>query len=894
MLHQDRNHQWVYSFEEGNASMKTLLGGKGANVAEMRDIGLPVPPGFVVSTESCTAYQAYQRQFPEGMWTQVQANLAEVEAQTGKVFGSAENPLLVSVRSGAAISMPGMMDTILNLGLNDETVAGLAKRTGNPRFAYDAYRRFITMFANVVMDVNIEKFDRVLNRYKAQTRSGADTDLTVEQLQEIVATYKTIIFSERHGESFPQDPPTQLRMAISAVFDSWNNQRAIDYRRVHHIPDEIGTAVTVQSMVFGNMGWDCGTGVAFTRHPSTGEPIMFGEFLLNAQGEDVVAGIRTPKPIAELEAELPDVFAQFQTITQQLETHYGDMQDIEFTIENNKLYLLQTRTGKRTGAAAVRIAVDMVAEGMIDQRTALLRVDGNQIDQLLHPMIDPSAEIDLLTQGLPASPGAATGRICFTPEEAEEQAKKGPVILVRHETSPDDFNGMLVAKAVLTARGGMTSHAAVVARGMGKPCVVGAGELHIDAEEGFLHVNNVALRSGKWITIDGSTGRVINGKVPTVQPELDNYFNTLMAWADERRVLQVRANADSGRDAAVARRFGAEGIGLCRTEHMFFDKERLAIMREMILAESRSKREEALERLLPIQKRDFMAIFREMDGLPVTVRLLDPPLHEFLPDAKVLYTELVELKLKLKKAKSLKKTDAILKTIYEKEQLMAQVEQLHETNPMLGHRGCRLGMVYPEVTTMQTRALMAAACEVHTEGVVVKPEIMIPLVSISAELQSQRAIVQSVADGVLGEYGIQIDYQIGTMIELPRAAITADQIAKHADFFSFGTNDLTQTTYGLSRDDSARFLSHYISNKVMPNDPFRVLDQAGVGKIVEIGLQKGRQTKPDLKIGICGEHGGEPSSIDFCHRIGMDYVSCSPFRVPIARLAAAQSALAHV
>ena len=892
MLHQDRTHQWVYSFEEGNASMKTLLGGKGANVAEMSDIGLPVPPGFVVSTEACTVYQTYQRQFPEGMWSQVQAALEGVEEQTGKGFGSAENPLLVSVRSGAAVSMPGMMDTILNLGLNDDTVKSLATRTGNPRFAYDAYRRFITMFANVVMDVDIAKFERVLNRFKAQTASGADTDLTVEQLKEIVETYKTIIFSERHGESFPQDPLAQLRMAISAVFDSWNNQRAIDYRRVHRIPDDIGTAVTVQSMVFGNMGWDCGTGVAFTRHPSTGEPAMFGEYLLNAQGEDVVAGIRTPKPIAELESELPEVFQQFQTITQQLESHYGDMQDIEFTIENNKLYLLQTRTGKRTGAAAVRIAVDMVEEGMIDQRTALLRVDGNQIDQLLHPMIDPSAEIDLLTQGLPASPGAATGRICFTPEEAEARSQKDPVILVRHETSPDDFNGMLVAEAVLTARGGMTSHAAVVARGMGKPCVAGAGELHIDEEEGYLHINNVSLRSGKWITVDGSTGRVINGKVPTVQPELDQYFSKLMSWADETRKLQVRANADSGRDAAVARNFGAEGIGLCRTEHMFFEKERLDIMREMILAESRSEREEALERLLPIQKRDFMAIFREMDGLPVTIRLLDPPLHEFLPDARGLYTEIIELKLKLKRAKSLKKMDAILKTIFEKEQLMAQVDRLHESNPMLGHRGCRLGMVYPEVTTMQARAIIAAACEVQADGVVVKPEIMIPLVSVSAELAAQRAVVKQVADSTMGEYGISIDYQIGTMIELPRAALTADQIAEHADFFSFGTNDLTQTTFGLSRDDSARFLSHYISNKVIPNDPFRVLDQSGVGQIVEIGLQKGRQTKSDLKIGICGEHGGEPSSIEFCHRIGMNYVSCSPFRVPIARLAAAQAALA--
>ena len=891
MLYENREHQWVYSFEQGNASMKALLGGKGANVAEMTDIGLPVPPGFTITTEACTAYQDYSRQFPEGMWSQVQEALRAVEESTGKCFGSAENPLLVSVRSGAAVSMPGMMDTVLNLGLNDETVEGLAALTGNPRFAYDAYRRFITMFASVVMDVKIEKFDRVLNRYKAQTTSGADTDLSVEQLQEIVATYKTVIFSERHGDSFPQDPLTQLRMAISAVFESWNNERAIAYRRVHRIADDIGTAVNVQSMVFGNMGWDCGTGVAFTRNPSTGEAVMYGEFLLNAQGEDVVAGIRTPKPIAELAKDMPTAFAQFQQITKQLESHYQDMQDIEFTIEKGKLYLLQTRTGKRTGAAAVRVAVEMVEEGMIDQRTALMRVDGGQIDQLLHPMIDPSAEIDLLTQGLPASPGAATGRLCFTPAEAEKYSEKGRVILVRHETSPDDFNGMLVSEAVLTARGGMTSHAAVVARGMGKPCVVGAEALEIDEEEGYLHVSGVELRRGDWLTIDGSTGRVIRGKVPTVQPELDAHFQTLMSWADEARTLQVRANADNGRDAAVARGYGAEGIGLCRTEHMFFEKERLASMREMILAGTRAEREEALDRLLPIQKNDFKAIFRAMDGLPVTIRLLDPPLHEFLPDATALHVELVELKLKLQKVKTYKKLDATLKQIYEKEQLMAQVERLHESNPMLGHRGCRLGMVYPEVTMMQARAIIAAACEVQVEGIVVTPEIMIPLVSMATELQTQRAVVKEVADRVIGEYGLQLDYHIGTMIELPRAAMTADEIAEHADFFSFGTNDLTQTTFGLSRDDSARFLSHYITHKVMPSDPFRVLDQGGVGKIVQTGVEKGRQTKPKLKVGICGEHGGEPSSIDFCHRIGMNYVSCSPFRVPIARLAAAQSAL---
>ena len=871
--------------------MKALLGGKGANVAEMTDIGLPVPPGFTISTQACTAYVDYQRQFPEGMWTQAREALQAVEAQTGKVFGSAENPLLVSVRSGAAVSMPGMMDTVLNLGLNDQTVEGLAKLTGNPRFAYDSYRRFITMFANVVMGVDAEKFERVLERFKTRTSGGGDTDLSVEQLREIVETFKRVIFAERHGESFPQDPFDQLRMSISAVFDSWNNQRAVDYRRIHRIPDEIGTAVNIQSMVFGNMGWESGTGVAFTRNPSTGEPGIFGEFLMNAQGEDVVAGIRTPKPIAELVEEMPEAYAQFLSITERLETHYLDMQDIEFTIENGKLWLLQTRTGKRTGAAAVRIAVDMFEEGMIDRRTALMRVDGSQIDQLLHPMIDPSAEVTVLTQGLPASPGAATGRIYFDPEEAEAKSAKHPVILVRHETSPDDFSGMAAAEAVLTARGGMTSHAAVVARGMGKPCVVGAGDLQLDLDGGYVHINETVVRRGDWMTVDGSTGRVLKGKVPSVQPELDRYFHTLMEWADEMRVLKIRANADNAIDARVARDYGAEGIGLCRTEHMFFGEERLAIMREMILAENRADREAALERLLPIQKNDFLKIFRTMDGLPVTIRLLDPPLHEFLPNLEHLQTELAELKLSMQGAKSFKKLDGLLKQVYEKEHLFKQVERLREENPMLGHRGCRLGLVYPEVTTMQTRAIFQAACEAQVEGVNVIPEVMIPLVSIAAELEHQRRVVESVAESVVGEYGLELAYQIGTMIELPRAALTANQIAQHADFFSFGTNDLTQTTFGLSRDDSGRFLPHYINNKVMTHDPFQVLDQTGVGEMVKIGVERGRETSPGLKTGVCGEHGGEPSSIGFFHKIGMNYVSCSPFRVPIARLAAAQAAL---
>ncbi len=891
MTNSDNAYKWIYLFNEGNASMRNLLGGKGANIAEMTEIGLPVPPGFTISTQACINYQENQRHFPEGMWTQTRAALQQVEAQTGRGFGSATSPLLVSVRSGSPVSMPGMMDTILNLGLNDQTVQGLASETNDPRFAYDSYRRFISMFANVVMEVKLEKFERILERFKTQTTGGNDTDLSVEQLKEIVDIYKNIIFSERHGEMFPQDPYDQLRMAISAVFNSWNNQRAIDYRRIHRISDQLGTAVNIQSMVFGNMSWNSGTGVAFTRDPSTGEPKLYGEFLLNAQGEDVVAGIRTPKPIVELQKDLPDAFKQFQQVSKQLEHHYLDMQDIEFTIEKGKLYILQTRVGERTGAAAVRIAVEMCNENMIDQSTALQRVKGEHLDQLLHPMIDPAAPVNILTQGLPASPGAASGRICFTPEEAQRMSEHQKVILVRHETSPDDFNGMMISEAVVTARGGMTSHAAVVARGMGKPCVVGAEDIEIDMDEGFLHVNGVDLRSGEWITVEGSSGRVIAGQVPMIQPELDQYYQHLMQWADERRTLKVRANADNAQDASTARGFGAEGIGLCRTEHMFFGEERLAIMREMILAETRAARESALDKLLPIQRNDFKEIFQTMDGLPVTIRLLDPPLHEFLPDSHSLHMELVELKLKLQKSDSFKDIDGILKQIYEKEQLLAKVENLHEANPMLGHRGCRLGLVYPEVTAMQAKAIIEAACEMQIEGIIVKPELMIPLVSMDTELEHQRAVVKQVADRVIGQYGLKLDYQIGTMIELPRAALTANKIAEHADFFSFGTNDLTQSTCGFSRDDSSRFISHYINSKIMPNDPFRVLDQEGVGQLLTLGVERGRQTKPQLKTGICGEHGGEPSSIAFCHSTGIDYVSCSPFRVPIARLAAAQAAI---
>ena len=892
MLYEKRDHKWVYLFEEGNSGMKKLLGGKGANVAEMAQVGLPVPPGFIITTEACNAYSQYERQFPEGMWSQSRAALEDLEIKTEKTFGSDDNPLLVSVRSGAAVSMPGMMDTVLNLGLNDETVTGLAQLSGSPRFALDAYRRFIAMFGHIVMGVATEKFDRVLERFKAQTAGGRDTDLSEAQLEEVIAAYKRIIFADRHGDEFPQDPYEQLRMAIAAVFDSWNGRRAVDYRRVHRIPDDLGTAVNVQAMVFGNLGWDSGTGVAFTRNPSTGEKKVFGEYLLNAQGEDVVAGIRTPQAIHKLAEELPGVYRQLEEITQRLELHYQDMQDIEFTVEQGKLWMLQTRTGKRTGAAAVRIAVDMESEGVIDRKTAVLRVDPNQLDQLLHPTVDPGAEMTLLTTGLPASPGAAAGRVVLDPDDAVESVGNGDaVILVRHETSPDDFHGMVAAEAILTARGGMTSHAAVVARGMGKPCVVGADAINIDYEEGYFHVNGQEVRRGDWITLDGATGQILLGRVPTRQPELGEDFHTLMDWADGLRRLKVRANADTGHDAETARRFGAEGIGLCRTEHMFFGDARLAIMREMILADGLAARKAALDKLLPVQRADFLEIFRAMNGLPVTIRLLDPPLHEFLPNFDELQAELYEMKLKLQQATSFVQIDQLLRQVWEKEQLMRRVEQLREANPMLGHRGCRLGLVYPEVTEMQTRAIFEAACKAQGEGVSVEPEVMIPLVATETELAHQRAIVESVAEAVVGENGMTLEYSVGTMIELPRAALTAGRIAEHADFFSFGTNDLTQTTFGLSRDDSGRFLSHYIQEKYLPEDPFQVLDQAGVGELVQIGVERGRRTRPDLKIGICGEHGGEPRSVAFCHSIGLDYVSCSPFRVPIARLAAAQATL---
>src|SRR5688572_22138098 len=857
----------------------------------MTRAGLPVPPGLIVTTEACNAFFENDKNFPEGMWDQVKEGLQKIEEKVGKRFGDPENPLLVSVRSGAAFSMPGMMDTVLNLGLNEETVQGLAAQTGDLRFALDAYRRFASLFGEIVMGVAHEKFERVMDRFKAQTSGGRDTDLKPDHLRDIIAAEKQIILTEQHP--IPEDPYEQLRVAIAAVFNSWMGRRAIDYRRVNRIPDSLGTTVNVQAMVFGNMGEGSGTGVAFTRNPSTGKKELYGEYLLNAQGEDVVAGTRTPNPISQLKKELPKVYDEFAAITGLLEQHYGDMQDCEFTIERGKLWMLQTRTGKRSGAAAVRVAVEMVGEKLIDRATAVQRVTPEQLDQLLHPTVDPKTKATVLATGLPASPGAAQGQVVFSPDEAEELAREGAkVVLVRQETSPDDFHGMVAAQAIVTSRGGMTSHAAVVARGMGKTCVSGASSLEIDYGQQQFSVNGTVVTKGEWFTVDGSTGRVFLGQVPTVQPTLSSDFYELMSWADKFRRLRVRANADTPRDAKVARQFGAEGIGLCRTEHMFFGDQRLAAMREMILSDGVGAREKALEKLLPLQRGDFIGIFREMTGLPVTIRLLDPPLHEFLPSVDDLLSELSELKMAVRLATTLGDMDKLLDEIDEKRRLLRQVMRTRESNPMLGFRGCRLGLLFPEVTRMQCRAIFEAACQVKGERSQVTLEIMVPLVSASEELAQQAKLINEVARQVTGEHGMKIEYEVGTMIELPRAALTAHKIAEHAAFFSFGTNDLTQTTFGLSRDDSSRFLPNYVEHKILPDDPFQVLDREGVGQLVRVGTERGRSVKQDLKVGICGEHGGDPSSIAFCHEIGLNYVSCSPFRVPVARLAAAQAALA--
>ncbi|MCM8747964.1 pyruvate, phosphate dikinase [Thermomicrobiaceae bacterium CFH 74404] len=867
--------QWVYRFRDGNAQMRDLLGGKGANLAEMTRIGLPVPPGFTITTQACVAFLEGGRQFPEGLWDEVLEGLRDIEQQMGRRFGDARDPLLVSVRSGAKFSMPGMMDTILNLGLNDQTVEGLAARTGDQRFAFDCYRRLIQMFGKVVLDIDAELFEDVIDEHKRELGIQHDHEIPAEHLQRMVEEFKAIV-ERKAGRSFPQDCHEQLRLAIIAVFDSWNNRRAIDYRNAHGIPHNLGTAVNVQAMVFGNMGPDSATGVAFTRNPSTGEKGIFGEYLINAQGEDVVAGIRTPQPIHAMRDDplLRPAYEQLLEVAERLERHYRDMQDLEFTVEHGKLYMLQARTGKRTGRAAVKIAVDMVREGLIEPREAVQRVSPDQVEQLLHPMIDLNWKGEPLARGLPASPGAAYGKVVFDADEAKAWAERGePVILVRLETSPDDFHGMLAAQAVLTARGGMTSHAAVVARGIGKPAVVGCSALEVDYERQEFRVDSTVVRKGDFITVDGSTGAVMLGQIPTVAPAVGGDLSVLLSWADEIRRLGVRANADTPEDAAKARELGAEGIGLCRTEHMFFQGDRITAMREMILAQTVEERRAALAKLEPMQREDFIGIFKAMAGFPVTIRTLDPPLHEFLP-------------------RSEEEIEAVARDLGVSPDLIrAKVEALHEANPMLGHRGCRLGITAPEITEMQARAIFSAALHCAAEGIEVHPEIMIPLVADVQELRRQREVIDRVARELFAEAGREIPYSVGTMIELPRAALTADEIAQEAEFFSFGTNDLTQTTFGLSRDDSGRFLPFYIEQGIFPADPFQTLDRKGVGRLIEIARDGGRSTRPDLKLGICGEHGGDPKSVWFCHGAGLDYVSASPYRVPVARLAAAQAAL---
>ncbi|MGC8825485.1 MAG: pyruvate, phosphate dikinase [Anaerolineae bacterium] len=892
--------KWVYTFEEGNKDMRDLLGGKGANLAEMTNAGLPVPPGFTITTEACNAYYALGKKFPEGLWEQVLEAMKDLEKKTGKKFGDPSNPLLVSVRSGARVSMPGMMDTVLNLGLNDEVVKGLAKLTNNERFAYDAYRRFIQMFSKIVKGLDPEPFERVLDEYKAKTEGKRDTDLTADMLKEIVERFKQM-YQAALGEPFPSDPYEQLRQAIAAVFNSWMGKRAVDYRNFHKLPHDWGTAVNIVAMVFGNMGDDSGTGVAFTRDPATGEKVLYGEYLPNAQGEDVVAGIRTPKKIAQLAEDMPEVYKQFVQVAELLEKHYRDMQDMEFTVEKGKLWMLQTRSGKRTAAAAVKIAVDMVKEGLITKEEALLRVEPAQINQLLLPRFDPkakeAAEKDgrLLAKGLNASPGAATGKVAFDADLAEEWGLAGePVILVRPETSPDDVHGMLVSKGILTQHGGATSHAAVVARGLGLPCVAGCEAIRIDLERRRFSVDGKEIKEGEFISIDGTTGEVFAGVIATVEPDFDKEedLKTLLKWADEVRTLGVWANADYPRDAERARKFGAEGIGLCRTEHMFFEEDRLPIVQKMILAKTDEERQRYLDMLLPVQREDFEGIFRVMDGCPVIIRLIDPPLHEFLPKYDDLAAEIAELKFKLARSSSLEEMDALIAQIHEKEELLKAVAAMREANPMLGLRGIRLGLVMPQIIQMQVRAILEAACNVEAEGVKVLPEIMIPLTGHVNELKRTRELLEPVAEAVMKEKGRRIHYKFGTMIEIPRAAITADQIAEVAEFFSFGTNDLTQTTFGYSRDDAeGKFLLKYVEEKILPENPFQTLDRDGVGYLVKLGVERGRATRPDLHVGICGEHGGDPASIEFCHQIGLNYVSCSPFRVPVARLAAAQAAL---
>ena len=869
--------KYVYFFGSGKADgrgdMKDLLGGKGAGLAEMTNLKIPVPAGFSITTEGCNEYFKAGKKYPPGMWEQVIENLRKVEKVMGTKLGDSVNPLLVSVRSGAKFSMPGMMDTVLNLGLNDTTINALIKKTGNERFVYDAYRRLITMFGSIVMGIDRQRFEKALEEMKGKKDVRLDTDLTAEDLRNLVEEFK-IIYKRNTGEEFPVDPLEQLKKAINAVFGSWFGDRAVKYRKLNDIPDNLGTACNIQSMVFGNLGDNSGTGVGFTRNPSTGQNRFFAECLINAQGEDVVAGIRTPLRIEELRKRLPKAYKELDVIYKKLEKHYKDMLDIEFTVQEGKLYMLQTRVGKRTAAAALRIAIDMVKEKLIDKKTAILRIDPQQLDQLLHPMIDPKAQVKVIAKGLPASPGAAVGKAVFTAEDAERASDKGEkVILVRAETSPEDIGGMNAAQGILTARGGMTSHAAVVARGMGKCCVAGCGAINVNEVQKYFTVNDLVVKEGEYITLNGTTGEVMLGQAPLVTPELTSDFGIFMKWVDEYRKLGVRTNADTSHDSEVARKFGAEGIGLCRTEHMFFAPERISAVREMILADDTEGRKKALVKLLPMQKSDFIEIFRVMKGLPVTIRLLDPPLHEFLP-----HTE-----------EDIRALAASMEVPVEK--LKARNKALEEFNPMLGHRGCRLGVTYPEIYEMQVRAIMEAACELSKQKIKIIPEIMIPLIGHVNELRMMRELTVKAADEVQKRYNTKVSYTVGTMIELPRAAITADEIAAYADFYSFGTNDLTQTAFGLSRDDAGRFLPYYVEKGILENDPFVTLDQKGIGALMKIGIEKGRKVKKHMKMGICGEHGGDPQSVEFCHKIGLDYVSCSPYRIPIARLAAAQASL---
>lgn len=874
--------KYVYFFDEGKGDMKSILGGKGAGLAEMTRIGLSVPQGFTITTEVCVEYYKNDKKYPKGLEEQIAENLKKLEQISKKALGDSKNPLLVSVRSGAPVSMPGMMDTVLNLGLNDVTIQGIVEKTKNERFVYDSYRRFMQMFGNVVLGIEHDKFEYLLEELKKELKVELDTEINCEGLKMLVERYKKLIKKET-GKDFPQEPKAQLKMAVDAVFNSWNTKRAITYRRINKIPDDLGTAVNIQEMVFGNMEENSGTGVGFTRNPSTGEKEYYGEYLLNAQGEDVVAGIRTPLPLSNLKNDLPEVYEELIKIVTLLEKHYKDVQDYEFTIEEGKLYLLQTRTGKRTAQAALKIAVDMVEEGIINKEEAILRVEPNQLNQLLHRRIDPNAKVEVIAKGLPASPGAAYGKVVFTADEAEELGKEGErVILVRAETTPDDIHGMVEAQGVLTSRGGMTSHAAVVARGMGKACVAGCSVLKINIKKEIVSVNDLVIKKDEFITIDGGTGEVFLGKVPTIEPKMSKEFETLLSWANKIKRLGVYANADTPEDAQKARELGAEGIGLTRTEHMFMEQDRLPIVREMIMADTKKSRAEALKKLLPMQKGDFLGIFKVMKGLPVIIRLLDPPLHEFLPNLEDVLVEVTILRLKNEGSDELVK----------KEKLLEKIKSLHEMNPMLGLRGCRLGLLYPEIYEMQIEAIIEAAIELTKQGIKVKPEIMVPLISHVNEFTPIYKMVRKIANEKIRSARVKLEYKVGTMIELPRAALTADKIAKDAEFFSFGTNDLTQTTFGISRDDAeGKFLLKYVDDKILEENPFEVLDREGVGKLVKLGTKLGRETRPDLEVGICGEHGGDPRSVEFCHSVGLNYVSCSPFRVPIARLAAAHAVI---